>query len=524
MPTRREALAASAAVTGGALLAAAPAAAAVPRVTPVTPVIPVTPIPHKAPNRPHPTIALTHATLLNPGRDIRTSGPDHTILITDGRITRTGRFADVPIPRGATTYDLTGKFVVPGGLVEAHVHNSGPEDVLPPLFPLNGVTAVREMWGSPVHHEWREKVRAGTLLGPRWVISSPIIDGRPSIWADDTGQRFIEVADAASARRAVREVKAGGADFVKVYSRLSPEAYEAIADECRRQGLRYAGHCPDNLPIARASDAGQQSIEHLHALLLATSAREREIRRALAKVRIDPALGSSFERYGSWFRQVHPVEWEAVRTYDVGRTRALFDRLAANGTRVVPTLTVHHSLERTDQLPTDSPEFKYLPRWVTDSWPDIWAGLTAGRTAQDTARIQRIYEHRLRLVGELHRAGVPLAAGTDTGTGYAVPGFSVHHEMELLAEAGLPTRDVLRAATTEPARMLGLPADRADLLVLDADPRTDIRHTRRIDSVLVAGRYLDRAERLRLLDDVARAAAASEPPAEGAPAPHVCVH
>ncbi|MFF2852497.1 hypothetical protein ACFVT5_40305 [Streptomyces sp. NPDC058001] len=510
MPTRREALAASAAVTGGALLSAAPATAAVPR--------------KAAPDR---TIALTHATLLAGGTGTAKgtgTGSDHTVLITDGHITRTGPSAQVPIPRGATTYDLTGKFIVQGGLVESHVHNDGPEDVVPPLYPLNGVTTVREMWGAPLHHEWRDRVRTGQLLGPRWVIASSILDGRPSIWANDTGQRVIEVADARSARRAVREAKAGGADFVKVYSRLTPEAYEAIADESRRQGLRHAGHCPDTLPIARASDAGQQSIEHLHALLLATSGRESEIRRALAKVRIDPALGSSFERYASWFRQVHAVEWEAVRTYDVGRTRALFDRLAANGTRVVPTLTVHHSLERTDQLPTDSPEFKYLPAWMTEYWPTIWSGLTAGRTARDTARIRQIYEHRLRLVGELHRAGVPLLAGTDTGTGYAVPGFSLHHELELLAEAGLPTRDVLRAATTEPARMLGLPADRADLLVLDADPRTDIRHTQRIDSVLVAGRYLDRAERLRLLADVARAAAASQPSAEGAAAPHLCVH
>ncbi|MFB6714734.1 amidohydrolase family protein [Streptomyces sp. NPDC056237] len=510
MSTRREALAASAALTGGALLSAAPTAAAVPRVAADR----ATPAPGQ---RPGGTIALTHATVLG-------AGPDHTVLIRDGRITRTGCSAEVPIPRGTTTYDLTGKFIVPGGLVEAHVHNDGPESVLPPLFPLNGVTAVREMWGGPVHHEWRDKVRAGELLGPRWVIASSIIDGGPSLWANDIGERVVEVTDAPSARRAVREAKASGADFVKVYSRLTPEAYEAIADESRRQGLRHAGHCPDTLPIARASDAGQQSIEHLHALLLATSARESEIRRAIAKVRIDPTLHTSFERYASWFRQVHAVEWQVVRTYDVGRTRALFDRLAANGTRVTPTLTVHHSLERTDQLHSDSPEFKYLPEWMTGYWPTTWSALTAGRTAQDTAKIHRIYEHRLRLVAELHRAGVQLLAGTDTGTGYAVPGFSLHHELELLAEAGLPTRDVLHAATTAPARILGLPTDRADLLVLDADPRTDIRHTRRIDSVLVAGRYLDRGERLRLLADVARAAAASEPPAAGAAAPHICAH
>ncbi|MFB6815442.1 hypothetical protein ACFCV8_12970 [Streptomyces sp. NPDC056347] len=499
MSTRREVLAGSAALTGGALLPAAPAAAAVSRT---------------AAGR---VLAFTRATVLG-------AGPGRTVLVRDGRVVQVGRSAEVVVPDGAVTYDLTGKFVVMGGLVDSHVHNDGPESVLPPLFPLNGVTAVREMWGGPLHHEWREKVRAGTLLGPRWVIAGPIIDGRPSLWADDIGERAIEAADAPAARQAVRESKAEGCDFVKVYSRLTPEAYEAVADESRRQGLRFAGHCPDTLSPARASDAGQQSIEHLHALLLATSSRADEVGRAMAKVRIDSSLGTSFERYASWFRQVHAVEWEAVRTYDVGRTRALFDRLAANGTRVVPTLTVHDSLERTGRLPAESPEFAYLPGWMTGVWPGIWSALTGWRTARDVSRIERIYEHRLRLVGELHRAGVELLAGTDTGTGYAVQGFSLHHELELLAEAGLPARDVLHAATVAPARMLGLPEDRADLVVLDADPRVDIRHTRRIHSVLVDGRYVDGAQRLRLLEDVARAAAASEPPVAGAAAPHVCVH
>lgn len=135
MSTRREALATSAALAGGALLSAAPPAAAVPRTTPDR---------TTAASGQHPggTIALTHATVLG-------AGADRTVLVRDGRIIRTGRSAEVPIPHGTTTYDLTGKYIVMGGLVESHVHNQGPETVLPPLFPLNGVTAVREMWGSP---------------------------------------------------------------------------------------------------------------------------------------------------------------------------------------------------------------------------------------------------------------------------------------------------------------------------------------------------------------------------------------
>ncbi|MEU4496845.1 amidohydrolase family protein [Streptomyces sp. NPDC023998] len=466
-----------------------------------------TPAAARATGKDHEVLALTHATLVEGSR----TTPDQTVLVRGGRIIRSGRSAEVVVPRGARTADLRGKYVVPG-LVEAHVHTSGPEEVAAPLFPLTGVTSVREMWGGPVHHEWRQKVTSGRLLGPRWVIAGPLIDGPPTLFTQDTGNPVIEVRDEASARQAVREVKRAGADFVKVYSRLSRPAYLAIADEARRQGIRFAGHCPDSMTIAECSDAGQQTIEHLHALLLATSSKEKEIRRGLEQVRLDPREPSSLARYRSWFRQVHALEYEAVRTYDPARARALFDRLAANGTRVVPTLSVHHTLERPDELPTTQEESKYLPSWMVGEWPGTWKALIGGRTQRDAARIRQIYAHRLRLVGELHRSGVELLAGTDSGTGYLVPGFSLHDELALLAEAGLPAHRVLESATAAPARMLGLQDSRADLVVLDANPLDDIRHTRRIDSVVVAGRYIDRAERGRLLTDVERAAASSRPP------------
>ncbi|MEV0281559.1 amidohydrolase family protein [Streptomyces sp. NPDC050610] len=465
-------------------------------------------------------LALTHATVI----DGTGAGPAHdrTVLVEDGRITTIGRSAEVPVPEGVRTADLTGKYLIPG-LVDAHVHSPALEDIAPPLYPLTGITTVREMWGEPLHHEWRRKIRQGELLGPRWVIGSAMVDGTPSLWSGDAGS-VILVGDEHAGRHAVRQVKADGADFVKVYSRLSREAYLAVADEARRQGIPFAGHCPDTVPVAEASGAGQRSIEHLHALLLSTASREREtdIRRGLAEVRLDP-VPSSLDRYHRWFQQIHDLEGQAVRAYDRERARSLFHRLAANGTYVTPTLTVHHMLERPGELPSHAPEWTYLPRWMTASWPDILESLIGGRTAEQAELVRTAYAHRLRLVGELHRCGVPLLAGTDTGTGYAVPGFALHDELALLAEAGLTPMQSLQSATRTPAHFLGL-ADRtgtveegktADLLVLDADPLHDIRNTRKIDSVVLRGRLIDAAERRRLLTTVEKAAADSTPPTNG---------
>jgi hypothetical protein len=196
-------------------------------------------------------LAFTHVTVIDgsgapPARDM-------TVVVEGGRITALAPSARTRLRPGTRTVDLTGKYLMPG-LIEAHTHSDGPQTVVPALYALTGVTTVREMRGEPVHHEWRGKIRSGELLGPRWVIGSPIVDGTPSLWAADVGPT-IEVSDAAEARRAVRRVKREGADFVKAYSRLSREAYFAIADEARRQGIPHLGHCPDTVRIAEASAA-----------------------------------------------------------------------------------------------------------------------------------------------------------------------------------------------------------------------------------------------------------------------------
>ncbi|MGW1980164.1 hypothetical protein [Streptomyces sp. NPDC001889] len=154
------------------------------------------------------------------------------------------------------------------------------------------------------------------------------------------------------------------------------------------------------MTIAECADAGQQTIEHLHALLLAGSADEQRIREGLAKVRLDPAEPSSLARYRSWFHQVHTLEHEAVRGYHRDRARRLFDRLAARGTHVVPTLSVHHRLERPDEIPGSLPEAGCVPSWLVESWPATWEGLIGGRTPQEEGMLREIHDHRLLLSTE----------------------------------------------------------------------------------------------------------------------------
>src|SRR2546430_4867738 len=129
------------------------------------------------------------------------------------------------------------------------------------------------MWGRPRHHVWRKELEQGTLLGPRMVIASPIVDGPNPIWPGS-----ISVGNAAEAREAVRTLKQAGADFIKIYSRLPRDAFFAIVDETTKQGLPFAGHVPQSVSAAEASEAGQRSIEHLPGILAACSTPEKRFR------------------------------------------------------------------------------------------------------------------------------------------------------------------------------------------------------------------------------------------------------
>lgn len=134
----------------------------------------------------------------------------------------------------------------------------------------------------------------------------------------------------------------------------------------------------------------------------------------------------------------------------------------------------------------------------------------ANRTAEEISHQRQMWAWRQRFVRELFAHDVPILAGTDTGTPYSVPGFALHDELEHLVSAGAAPRQALYAATVEPARFLGLTADLgsveprklADLVVLDADPLTDIRNTRRIHSVVTRGRVISPAQRQQMLADV----------------------
>ncbi|MDX8030178.1 amidohydrolase family protein [Lentzea sp. BCCO 10_0856] len=442
---------------------------------------------------------------------------DATVVLAGDRILAAGRHRD--IPRGVRVIDLAGKYVIPG-LWDLHTHATFLEDTVAPLHVVQGVTGIREMWGQPETHDTRRRIESGEILGPRMVIASAIVDGPGSIWPGSDVVRTPQ-----EARAAVRRAKDEGADFVKVYSFLSPECYAAIAAEARRLRIPFAGHVPARVPVQDA--LAQHTHEHLYNLFTSTSDNADTLYAQLRAMPDDPADPNWWGRHGG------RIERAAVATHSPARARRLFAAMVERGTWQSPTLFVERNMSRSPETITNDPvaleRMRYVPVALREQWQTIMSGRPT-RTPEQVAELRMFGDARMRLLREMHEAGVGVVAGTDAGFAYVFPGFSLHDELALLVQAGLSPTAALRAATSEAARCLGLehetgtvtPGKQADLVVLDADPLRDITNVSRVHAVVSRGRYLGPADRARILQEIE--AAAREPVEAPVTAMGCCAH
>ena len=417
-----------------------------------------------SPAAPPAPLAITHVTIIDPE-----GGPpqsDMTVLVRDGRIARVER-TGAAIP-AAIRVDGRGKFLIPG-LWDAHVHLSSATASALPVLVANGITMVRDC-GSDLAEidDWRSKIAAGLLTGPQIVRAGPILNGK------SFNRYQIETRDPEQARGIVRSLKWMGVDFIKIHRRVPRDAYLAIIDEARLQGLEVAGHIPMTVRPDEASDAGQL-IEHEETLFEGTFSE------SLTAAQLPAAI----ERFLS-----------------SGAADSLFARFVRNRTPVTSTLTTwRYLVEHPDTTWLRDPRIRYVARSNRDA-----ARRAPPMSADDFAAIQRTVVEYGKVLAALNRAGVTLLAGTDLG-GARIPGFSLHDELATLVEAGLTPIQALQAATSTPSRVLGREADsgsvtpgkRADLILLDADPLADIHNTQRIAAVVLGGKLLRRSDLDRLL-------------------------
>jgi imidazolonepropionase-like amidohydrolase len=441
-------------------------------------------------------LVILHATVIDPGTaSVR---PDQAVVVRGARIASVADAAGFAVPAGARLVDATGQFLIPG-LWDMHVHSAFGDwlpqgrDVILPLYIANGVTGVRDMGGDlPVLVAWRAEIAAGTLTGPRMVLAGPMLDG---YLADGKSLRFpssMPVTSPADAVAAVDSLAAWRVDFIKVQSEVPHDAYLAAAAAARRHGLPIVGHIPTTVRLSEAIAAGQTSVEHLMGLFEGCSTQEDRFVAGTGSLSL------------------------LLDTYDAPRCEALMRQLAAAHVWECPTLVSQEREILLDLLDErHQPLARYVPAyWRTVSWSRFAEELMADVRKDPLARRREYWHRNLTMVGALHRAGVPLLAGTDAApVMYIMPGFSMHDELADLVAAGLSPMDALQTATSNPAHFFGradigtiAPGAMADLVLLAADPLADIHHTTSIQAVVADGRLYNREALDRLLHHVEVAA------------------
>src|SRR5579863_4486444 len=442
------------------------------------------------------SIVITHVTVINPGTS--SVRANQAVMITGGRIASVSDAATFQAPKNAQIIDATGQYLMPG-LWDMHVHSAfgdwfpGGRDIILPLFIANGVTGVRDMGGDvPVLMEWRKEIASGQIVGPRMVISGPMLDA----YLPNGKLRFpssIAVSTPATAVAAVDSLKAQGVDFIKVQSVISHDAYLAAAAEAHKQGLPIVGHVPDKVRIQEVVEAGQKSIEHLMGIFEGCSTEEDKFIKGEGNLKL------------------------LLTTQDQQRCGSLIKLLAQNQTWQVPTLAWQRGGTFLDQRDLKhDPLDKYIPAYWRDvTWRRFTDEMMPDLLRDPLALRQEYFARNLQMVGSLHRAGVPFMAGTDTAPGvYIMPGFSLHDELANFVEAGFTPMEALQAATSNPAKFLEIeskfgsiePGKIADLVLLSADPLADIRNTQKFSAVIANGRVFERAALDQILMRVEAAA------------------
>jgi len=430
-------------------------------------------------------LTISHVTVIDVATG--TEFKDQNVVLQGGRILSAGPATpstpDTQPPAGRTI-DGHGGFLIPG-LWDMHVHIQDLADL--PLYVANGVTGVRMMSGEKDTKARRAEL-ASAPLSPEVIVGSAIVDGDPPVWPNS-----IVVRKPDDARRTVDNIKAGGADFVKVYGGVPHDAYFAIADEAKKQNIPFVGHLPFAITAQEASDAGQRSIEHLDGIAFGCSKREAQLTRDRQEA----------PHYIARMR----VEAEAYNSIDNAQCLALMQQFRRNGTWQVPTLTINRAMGLLDDRRfTSDPRLAYMAGHVRDRWQD---DPRFRRWRPEFFAMKRsLFSADQRLVGFMFKSGVPLLAGTDAMNPFCFPGFSLHDELALLVESGLTPLAALQAARLNPAQFLGrtddmgtiAPGRRANLVLLDADPLADIHNTMKIRAVWLEGKYFDRAALDQLLE------------------------
>jgi imidazolonepropionase-like amidohydrolase len=394
--------------------------------------------------------------------------PHASLVIERGRIVAVGKETEVKVPERAAVVDVRGKTILPG-LWDMHAHFEQVE--WGPLYLAAGVTTVRDC-GNEFEFitAVRDAIAHGRGLGPRLLLAG-VVDGTSPF---SLGVEAVDTPE--QARMWTDRYHDAGFLQMKIYSSVKLEELKIIAQEAHRLGMTVTGHVPEGLNAYQVVEAGQDQINHIGYV---------------ADIMHAPPPAHPGDVLSGWRERAKLIPGIDLNSPDARKAIAF---LAAHGTVIDPTLALSELSTATTAKPPASfePGVNYVAAELLEQLAD------AGPPGERSELNERIFKKELEIVGALHRAGLPIVAGTDQ----AVPGHSLHRELELYVQAGFTPMEAIQAATLIPARVMGLEREvgtiqagkRADVIVIDGDPLVEIRNTRNVEFTIANGRMYTSAE------------------------------
>ncbi|NNJ89840.1 MAG: amidohydrolase family protein [Eudoraea sp.] len=394
-----------------------------------------------------------------------------SIEIDSGKIQRiTGILEDTTGFK--TVINGSGKYVMPG-LAEMHAHIPSPpvsqeqlEETLF-LYLSNGITTIRGMLGHPSHLELKKQVARGEVLGPRIFTSSPSLNGNTV--------RTVEEAKAK-----VTQYQKDGYDFLKIHPGILRPVFDQVVETAREVNITFAGHVPVDVGIRHALNSGYASIDHVDGFLEGLVPET---------IKVNPRENGFFG-------------YNFTMLADTTLIPSLVSLAKENKVWIVPTQSLFErwfAPVSADQL-LNEPEMIYMPVTTLTNWK-IRKEQTMGEdTNFSTPQWERFNAIRLQLIKALQDNGHGMLLGSDAPQLFNVPGFSIHHEIQGMVNAGVSPLQIIESGTVNPAiyfdqqEVFGQVKEGmvADMLLLRENPLEDIRALKKLEGVMIGGRWIDR--------------------------------
>ncbi len=430
----------------------------------------------------------------------------YAVIVEGNKIISVRPISKTKLSKEVRVINSKGKYIIPG-FWDMHVHvleeDEGYKWQLP-LFLANGIIGFREMWGDrKVIDSIRIEMQKGTMPFFHFTASGHIIDGKKVFW-----EGSLSATDTTTAFHLVDSLANAKVDFIKIYSFLEPEVFEAISKKCKEREIQFVGHVPHRVWLTRASEAGMASMEHLYGFLIEacsfpdSAMKMKKINADNFEAGMEPKLRIEKARSSEKFM---------LDNFSENRMSAIAKVLKRNNTYIVPTVVTNRGgYFSNDTSFTNDIRLKYLSPEARDEWKEETENDIKKNTSQDWQNKRKRYDIEKIIIKILWQEKVPILAGTDSYNPYAFPGFSLHDEMALFVEFGMTPIDALRTATLNPVKYLKMTdslgtieaGKRADFVILNGNPLTDIRNTKNIYSVMINGKLFTSDELNKMKESV----------------------